>query len=290
MPGLGEVARPKHVVLRRPRPVVGADELRQVRAQKLRVPQMAARDREDHRRRPRYEILRRGGDPGEERTPDRFGLRLAQTLERHPDVQPVAEPQGDEVAPVRIEQVVGIKCDETPDQPTKGGVGRGLDRGMNAADKARQIVRLQGQPRDDAEAAAAAAFKPPEQIAVGAGIGDPHGAVRGDDFGFQQARRRGAELLRKAAEPAGLHEARDTDGAGSRRPARGGRPSSSPRCRRGARSPRPPMLTAGCGGVPAGASLGDECVVQRSRRSWPASRSAANRAHSTCRDSCDRRL
>ena len=66
--------------------------------------------------------------------------------------------------------------------------------------------------RHDAEAAAAAALQRPEQIGVAAGVGDPHLAVGGDDFGFEQARRRQAVALREAAEAAALHQAGDADG------------------------------------------------------------------------------
>jgi hypothetical protein len=44
------------------------------------------------------------------------------------------------------------------------------------------------------------------------GIGDPHHAIRRDDFGFQQPRRRQAVALGEAAEPAALNEPRHADG------------------------------------------------------------------------------
>src|SRR5208282_3482774 len=112
---------------------------------------------------------------------------------------------------MRVVEFVGIEGDELADQAAKGGTGRGMDRGIYAAEKSRQIVCLQSEPRDDAEAASAAALEPPEKVRVGARIGDPHQAVCSDDFGFQEVRGSGSKLLRKATESAGLHKAGDAD-------------------------------------------------------------------------------
>jgi hypothetical protein len=119
------------------------------------------------------------------RLPDRLGLLLVESLESHPDLEAIAEPQGDDFPPVWIEEIVGIEVDEPADQPAKGGVGKGVDRRRNRAEERRQFMGLEGEPGDDAEAAATAAFEPPEQVRIGASIGDAGLAIGGDDFGFQ---------------------------------------------------------------------------------------------------------
>ena len=69
----------------------------------------------------------------------------------------------------------------------------------------------QRDARDDTQAAAATALDRPEQLRVGASIRDAHLAVGGDHLGFEQAGRRCAEVLRKRAEAAALHQAGDAD-------------------------------------------------------------------------------
>src|SRR5690606_19233163 len=64
---------------------------------------------------------------------------------------------------------------------------------------------------DDAEAAAAAALERPEQIGMTLRVDDAHGAVCGDDFGFEQAGGGGAEALGKAAEAPALDQSGDAD-------------------------------------------------------------------------------
>ena len=46
-------------------------------------------------------------------------------------------------------------------------------------------MSFEGEPGDDAKAAATAAFEPPKEVGVGAGVGDAGLAVGGNDFGFQ---------------------------------------------------------------------------------------------------------
>ena len=46
-------------------------------------------------------------------------------------------------------------------------------------------MRFEGEPSDDAEAAATAALEPPVEVRIGAGIGDADLAVGSDDLGFQ---------------------------------------------------------------------------------------------------------
>ncbi len=148
----------------------------------------------------------------EERLPNRLGLLLVESLEHHPDLEAIAEPQVDDLPPVWIEEIVGIEVDELTDQPAKGGVGKGVDRRGNRAEERRQVMRFEGEPGDDAKAAATAAFEPPEKVGIGAGIGDPDGAVGGNDFGFQQPRGCGAEIFREAAEATRLNEPRNSYG------------------------------------------------------------------------------
>ena len=67
-------------------------------------------------------------------------------------------------------------------------------------------MRSQRDPGDHAQRAAAAAFQPPEQIRVGARVGDTHHAVRGDDLGLQQAGGGQAVAFGKTAEAATLDQ------------------------------------------------------------------------------------
>src|SRR5271154_1099712 len=97
----------------------------------------------------------------EKRLPDRLRLLLVEPLKRHPDLEAIAEPQVDDLPPVWIEEIVGIEVDELTDQPAKGGIGKGVDRCRNRAEERRQVMRFEGEPGDDAEAAATAAFEPP---------------------------------------------------------------------------------------------------------------------------------
>src|SRR5262249_62176137 len=50
------------------------------------------------------------------------------------------------------------------------------------------------------------ALKRPKQLGIGAWVGYPNLAVGRDAFGFEQAPRRGAVVLRKTSEPAALNE------------------------------------------------------------------------------------
>ena len=71
---------------------------------------------------------------------------------------------------------------------------------------------LQRDAGDDAEAAPAAAFERPEEIGMRAGVRDPHRAVGGDDFGFEQTGGGQAVALGETAEAAALNQSRDADG------------------------------------------------------------------------------
>ena len=84
---------------------------------------------------------------------------------------------------------------------------------LDAAQNSRQLVRGERDSRDDAEAAAASALEPPEELGIRARVGDADLAVGGHDLGLEQARRGHAEVLREAAEAAALDQARDADRA-----------------------------------------------------------------------------
>src|SRR5271168_4849199 len=147
------------------------------------------------------------------RLPDHLGLLLVEPLKNHPDLEAIAEPQVDDLSPAWIEEIVGIELDELTDQPAKGGVGKSVDRCRNRAKERRQVMRFEGEPSNDAKAAATAAFEPPVEVRIGAGIGDPNGAVGGDDLGLQQPRGARAKIFGEAAEPARLNQPGDPDGA-----------------------------------------------------------------------------
>src|SRR5262249_18694133 len=55
-----------------------------------------------------------------------------------------------------------------------------------------------------------------EQLGIGAGVGDAHGAIGGDNFGFQKAGPGGAVAVREAAKNATLNETRHPGSRGTR--------------------------------------------------------------------------
>ena len=100
----------------------------------------------------------------------------------------VVGPERHLLAPLRIEQALAIEGDEALDQAPVGGVRLGLHRRERAAEELRQLAGAQGEPGHHAQAAAAAALQAPEQVGVGAGVGDAHRAVGRDHLGLDQAR------------------------------------------------------------------------------------------------------
>ena len=142
----------------------------------------------------------------------RLRLLLVQPLEHHGDREDVVRPEGDLLAPVRIEEALAVEADDPADQPTERGVRRRLDRHERRSEEFRQIMGPQRKPGHHTEATATAALEPPEQVRIGAGIRDPHGAIGGDDLGLQQARRRHPVRLREASEAAALDQAGDAHG------------------------------------------------------------------------------
>ena len=87
---------------------------------------------------------------------------------------------------MRIEQRLLIKPDEFADQAAERGVGAGLDGEYRGAEPFGQLVRRQGDARDHPEGATASALERPEQVGIGAGVGDPDRAVGSDDLRLQQ--------------------------------------------------------------------------------------------------------
>ena len=148
------------------------------------------------------------------------------------------------------------------DQPAERGVRIRLDGREHRPEERRQVMRPQRQPRHDAEAPAAAALEPPEQVRVRAGIGDPHRAVGGDHLGLEQARRRHPVGLREASEAAALDQARNAHGQAA------AALDVAARLGRDGVVDLPPERTGldrdrRLRRVPSRASGADECVVQR---------------------------
>ncbi len=183
---LAQVAHPEHVARWRASAVVGQHDGRQVLAQVFRVPQMPRRNGDDSRRRRVRKIVRRCRHPVEKRLPRGFRLRLADPLEHHRDIERVVGAKRRLLAPVRIEEALGVERDEARDQPLERRVGTGADRRVDAAEEFRELVRAQRDLRHHAKAAPAATLQPPEEIRIRAGIGDADGAIGGDDFGLEQ--------------------------------------------------------------------------------------------------------
>src|SRR5262249_60671366 len=94
-----------------------------------------------------------------------------------------------------VEKIVRVEGDELTNQAAKRGVGRCVDRGIDPAEKVREIMSAQCQSRHNTEAATAAALEAPEQVGVGAGVSDPHRAVCGDDLSFEKISGRGPDLF-----------------------------------------------------------------------------------------------
>src|SRR5215469_297197 len=67
-------------------------------------------------------------------------------------------------------------------------------------------MHAQRHPRHDAESTAASALQRPEQVGVGAGIGDANLAVGSHDLGLEETRCCEAVMLGEASEAAALNE------------------------------------------------------------------------------------
>ena len=151
--------------------------------------------------------LGRCGQPVEERLPHGGGSVAVEALEHHGDAQDVVAAEGDLLAPLRIEELLAVEGDEALDQLAVGGIGLGSHVHEHGAEELGQLARPEREPRDDAEAAAAAALQGPEQVRVGAGVGDAHRAVGRHHLGLDQAGGGHAVALGEGAEAAALDQA-----------------------------------------------------------------------------------
>src|SRR5205823_2554889 len=157
------------------------------------------------------EVLRRRAHPGEERLPEPARLLRVETLADHRELKSVVGSDLHLLAPMRIEESLGIELEEARQEPAEGLVRGGLDLAPRAAEELRQRVGAQRQEGHDAPAAAAAAIDGPEEIGIRAGVDDEGAAVRRDDLGLEQSRGGRAEALGQTAEAAALDETRDAD-------------------------------------------------------------------------------
>ena len=138
-----QIGRPEHIGLGGARAVVRKHHAGEL-LEHSRVPELPGRHGRDPWRRLDAEILRRTGQPVEERAPDCLRLLLVQPLEHHGDRKDVARPEGDLLAPVRIEEALAVEADDPADQPAERGVRRRLDR---------QVTRRRRTPADHGSAA-----------------------------------------------------------------------------------------------------------------------------------------
>ena len=115
------------------------------------------------------------------------------------------------LAPMRIEQFLGIVLGEPPDQPLKRFVRTRVNRPIQRPKPFGQIVRRQRESCDHAERPAAPSFQRPEQVRLARCVDDANCAVGGYDFGFEQNRRRQTVTLREAAEAASEDETANAD-------------------------------------------------------------------------------
>ena len=79
-----------------------------------------------------------------------------------------------------------VKADGASDQGAEGCIRGSPDRPKHRAKIVRELVCLEREPGDHAQTATSAPLETPEEIGVGAGIGDAHSAIGGNNFGFQE--------------------------------------------------------------------------------------------------------
>ena len=208
--GLVEIPAPKDVALGRALAIVGKDDagnLPECRG----VPEPAARRSRNSRRRNDVEVLRRCGDPIEERTPSGLRLIPAEALKDHLDPQTPASLQAELLAPLRVEDRLCVEVERLRHKPAISLVGRRVDRRNHRADDLGKLVRPERHARHDAEAAAAALDRP-EEVRVQAGVGELDVAVGGHHLGLDEIGGGRAEGLGQAAKAAAVDEAADPDG------------------------------------------------------------------------------
>ena len=102
---------------------------------------MAGGNFEDPRRHRKSELRPRGRHPAEERLPNCLSLLAIETLKSHSYDQVVVPLECHDVPPMGVQQVLGVKLDELPDQPAKHGIRCGADRREHAPEIFRQLVR-----------------------------------------------------------------------------------------------------------------------------------------------------
>src|SRR6516225_11348644 len=112
------------------------------------------------------------------------------------------------LAPVIIEEGGAVEAHKLVEQATINAVGCGRDGEEGSAHEFRKLAHAESEFADSAKASTSAAFERPEDIGVGAGVGNANLSVGGDDFGFEQTGRGGTVVLGEAAEAAALNEAR----------------------------------------------------------------------------------
>ena len=111
---------------------------------------------------------------------------------------------------MRIEKRLCVEFDGFGDEAAVGVVGSRLDCREHSAEKFRQRMRTHSDAGDDAEPAAAA-LQRPEEIGIGAGVGDLDLAVGGHDLRLDEARRGRAIGLGEASETPAQDQAGDAD-------------------------------------------------------------------------------
>src|SRR5262245_4243638 len=110
-----------------------------------------------------------------------------------------------------VEEMLVIEAHKLAYQAPIRILRRRLDREIGDAEELGKIVKTQCQPTHHAETAAPTTFQRPEEIGVSARVGDANLAVDSDYFGFQQASRGEAVVLRETAKAAALDQTRHPD-------------------------------------------------------------------------------
>ena len=206
------IAAPPEVACRRARAVVGHDQPGRVLREKPGIPHLPGRQRHDLDGRLEGKVLRRAGDPVQERAPHLHRLLSVRDHDRPSPaggccpaqtavVRPSADCRGARgrsrwCCAVRVRNAVSEVALIAPKTPPK-------ETGSSWVRSVRRVTTPKLPPPPPLSAQ--------NRLGMRAGIGDPHHAIGGDDLGFQQPRRRQAVALREAAEPAAENEPRHAD-------------------------------------------------------------------------------
>lgn len=132
-------------------------------------------------------------------------------MKHHGESDAISLFKNDLFAPLRIEEVLLVKTDNFLDQPAKRCVGTRFHRSKNAAKERWKFPGAQGDSCDYSQAATSSTFDSPKELRIGAGIGDSDDSIGSDDFSLEQGSGGSAVVFGKAAKPAPLNEASDTD-------------------------------------------------------------------------------